>query len=70
MATAPPEKAPKPGLNIYGTAAVNPYKLTIAAEELGYDPPAFDSLVVGGLTAYQYPLQLHILGHGQGRASV
>ncbi|TPX10106.1 uncharacterized protein E0L32_001303 [Thyridium curvatum] len=35
MATAPPEKAPKPGLNIYGTAAVNPYKLTIAAEELG-----------------------------------
>ncbi|GAB1314340.1 hypothetical protein MFIFM68171_04550 [Madurella fahalii] len=35
MATAPPEKTPKPGLNIYGCAAVNPYKLTIAAEELG-----------------------------------
>ncbi|OKL62266.1 hypothetical protein UA08_02805 [Talaromyces atroroseus] len=35
MAAAPPEKSPKPGLNIYGIAAVNPYKLTIAAEELG-----------------------------------
>ncbi|KAI1843820.1 hypothetical protein JX266_010079 [Neoarthrinium moseri] len=35
MATIPPEKAPKPGLNIYGRAAVNPDKLTIAAEELG-----------------------------------
>ncbi|KAF3022572.1 hypothetical protein E8E14_013251 [Neopestalotiopsis sp. 37M] len=34
MAEAPPEKQPKPGLNIYGLAAVNPYKLTIAAEEL------------------------------------
>lgn len=36
MAAIPPEKAPKPGLNIYGCAAVNPVKLTIAAEELGY----------------------------------
>jgi glutathione S-transferase len=35
MATAPPEKSPKPGLNIYGFSSVNPYKLTIAAEELG-----------------------------------
>ncbi|KAI0167627.1 glutathione S-transferase [Pestalotiopsis sp. NC0098] len=35
MAETPPEKAPKPGLNIYGMGAVNPYKLTIAAEELG-----------------------------------
>ncbi|CAG8955745.1 hypothetical protein HYFRA_00011011 [Hymenoscyphus fraxineus] len=35
MATIPTEKAPKPGLNIYGCAAVNPYKLVIAAEELG-----------------------------------
>ncbi|KAI1386133.1 glutathione S-transferase [Hypoxylon trugodes] len=34
MATIPPEKAPKPGLNVYGYASVNPYKLTIAAEEL------------------------------------
>lgn len=39
MATPPPDKAPKPGLNIYGIAAVNPYKLTIAAEELGYVGP-------------------------------
>lgn len=36
MASIPPEKAPKPGLNIYGCPAVNPVKLTIAAEELGY----------------------------------
>jgi len=35
MASPPPEKSPKPGINIYGFAAVNPYKLTIAAEELG-----------------------------------
>ncbi|KAI1377945.1 glutathione S-transferase [Hypoxylon crocopeplum] len=35
MATIPPERSPKPGLNIYGCAAVNPIKLTIAAEELG-----------------------------------
>lgn len=35
MASIPAEKAPKPGLNIYGYAAVNPTKLTIAAEELG-----------------------------------
>ncbi|KAK0630995.1 glutathione S-transferase [Bombardia bombarda] len=35
MASPPPEKVPKPGLNIYGCLAVNPYKLTIAAEELG-----------------------------------
>ena len=35
MATIPAEKAPKPGLNIYGCPAVNPVKLTIAAEELG-----------------------------------
>lgn len=34
MAAIPPEKAPKPGLNIYGCASVNPVKLTIAAEEL------------------------------------
>ncbi|KAK6957336.1 hypothetical protein Daesc_000120 [Daldinia eschscholtzii] len=34
MVTFPPDKAPKPGLNIYGCSAVNPYKLTIAAEEL------------------------------------
>ncbi|KAI1099130.1 glutathione S-transferase [Jackrogersella minutella] len=34
MATFPPEKAPKPGLNVYGYASVNPYKVTIAAEEL------------------------------------
>lgn len=36
MATAPPERAPKKGLNIYGCASVNPVKLVIAAEELGY----------------------------------
>lgn len=36
MSSIPPEKAPKPGLNIYGFPAVNPMKLTIAAEELGY----------------------------------
>jgi hypothetical protein len=35
MAAPPEEKAPKPGLNIYGCQAVNPYKLTIALEELG-----------------------------------
>ncbi|KAI1130748.1 glutathione S-transferase [Nemania abortiva] len=35
MAAIPPEKAPKPGLNIYGCASVNPVKLTIAVEELG-----------------------------------
>ncbi|KAI1350946.1 glutathione S-transferase [Xylaria sp. FL0043] len=34
MAAIPPEKAPKSGLNIYGCQSVNPYKLTIAAEEL------------------------------------
>ncbi|KAI1475557.1 glutathione S-transferase GstA [Daldinia eschscholtzii] len=34
MVAFPPDKAPKPGLNIYGCSAVNPYKLTIAAEEL------------------------------------
>ncbi|KUI55501.1 Disulfide-bond oxidoreductase YfcG [Cytospora mali] len=34
MTTPPPDKAPKPGLNIYGCAAVNPVKLTIAAAEL------------------------------------
>ncbi|KAI1470506.1 glutathione S-transferase GstA [Daldinia caldariorum] len=34
MVTFPPEKAPKPGLNIYGFASVKPYKLAIAAEEL------------------------------------
>ncbi|KUI64412.1 Disulfide-bond oxidoreductase YfcG [Cytospora mali] len=37
MTTPPPDKAPKPGLNIYGCAAVNPVKLTIAAAELEYD---------------------------------
>lgn len=36
MAFAPREKAPKPELNIYGCPSVNPVKLTIAAEELGY----------------------------------
>ncbi|ETS76210.1 hypothetical protein PFICI_11597 [Pestalotiopsis fici W106-1] len=35
MAEAPAEKQPKQGLNIYGIPAVNPYKLTIAAAELG-----------------------------------
>lgn len=35
MAAVPSDKTPKPGLNIYGCAAVNPYKLTIAVEELG-----------------------------------
>lgn len=35
MATVPSEKTPQTGLNIYGCAAVNPYKLTITAEELG-----------------------------------
>ncbi|ETS73700.1 hypothetical protein PFICI_14646 [Pestalotiopsis fici W106-1] len=35
MAEIPPEKAPQPGLNIFGCASVNPFKLTIAAEELG-----------------------------------
>ncbi|KAI0204171.1 glutathione S-transferase [Astrocystis sublimbata] len=34
-AGVPPERVPKPGLNIYRCLAVNPYKLTIAAEELG-----------------------------------
>ncbi|KAI5925844.1 glutathione S-transferase [Camillea tinctor] len=34
MAAIPPEKAPKPGLNIYGYASVNPYKVTVLAEEL------------------------------------
>ncbi|KAI2602126.1 glutathione S-transferase [Hypoxylon sp. NC1633] len=33
MATIPPGKAPKPGLNIYGSVAVN--QLTITVEELG-----------------------------------
>lgn len=36
MSSVPLEKAPKPGLNIYGCPAVNPVKLTIAAEDLGY----------------------------------
>jgi len=36
MATAPPGKSPQPGLNIYGAPAVNPYKLTILCEELGF----------------------------------
>ena len=37
MAPSPPEeKEPKPGLNIYVAPAVNPYKLTILCEELGY----------------------------------
>ncbi|AEO63101.1 uncharacterized protein THITE_2107970 [Thermothielavioides terrestris NRRL 8126] len=36
MAAVPPEgKSPKPGLNIYTCRAVNPYKLSIAVEELG-----------------------------------
>ncbi|KAK7949434.1 glutathione s-transferase protein [Apiospora saccharicola] len=35
MAEYPPEKAPKPGFNIYGAALPNPAKLTIMAEELG-----------------------------------
>lgn len=47
MATIPPEKAPKPGLNIYGCVAVNPIKIVLAAEELGY---------VGALLSYPYAL--------------
>ncbi|KAM7213885.1 Glutathione S-transferase, C-terminal-like protein [Rhypophila decipiens] len=35
MTTPPAEKSPKPGINIYGGAVVNPYKLTILVEELG-----------------------------------
>ncbi|KAK8021790.1 hypothetical protein PG990_006928 [Apiospora arundinis] len=35
MTEVPAEKAAKPGLNIYGCAAVNPSKCTIMAEELG-----------------------------------
>ncbi|KAM7206473.1 Glutathione S-transferase, C-terminal-like protein, partial [Naviculisporaceae sp. PSN 640] len=35
MSTPPPEKIPKQGVNIYGAAVVNPYKLSILAEELG-----------------------------------
>lgn len=31
----PTGKSPKAGLNIYGTSAVNPYKCTVMAEELG-----------------------------------
>lgn len=42
--TIPSEKAPKPGLNIYGLAAVNPVKLTVAAEELGYVAMASESV--------------------------
>jgi len=34
-ASPPPDKEPKPGLNIYVAPAVNPYKLTILCEELG-----------------------------------
>ncbi|KAK7923725.1 hypothetical protein PG985_007796 [Apiospora marii] len=47
MATPPPEKAPKPGLNIYGCAAVNPHKVVILAEELGipYNYVNLDMLV-------------------------
>ncbi|KAL7627697.1 hypothetical protein AAE478_001891 [Parahypoxylon ruwenzoriense] len=43
MATIPPEKAPKPGLNIYGYASVNPYKVIIVAEELSVDMGAGES---------------------------
>lgn len=46
MATIPIEKTPKPGLNIYGFASVNPYKLTIAAEELSI-PYNYISIDVG-----------------------
>ncbi|KAL1869144.1 hypothetical protein Daus18300_005681 [Diaporthe australafricana] len=46
MASIPAERAPKPGLNIYGCAAVNPVKLTIVAEELGI-PYNFINLDVG-----------------------
>ncbi|PVH93920.1 glutathione S-transferase [Periconia macrospinosa] len=35
MASAPEGKAPKLGLNVYGSAVVNPYKISILAEELG-----------------------------------
>ncbi|KAI9691902.1 MAG: hypothetical protein M1822_007975 [Bathelium mastoideum] len=35
MAIIPSDKAPQPGLNIYGCASVNPVKLTIFAAELG-----------------------------------
>lgn len=44
MASIPQEKAPQPGLNIYGCASVNPVKLTIAAEELEY--VVFTSLTI------------------------
>ncbi|KAK8086235.1 glutathione S-transferase [Apiospora phragmitis] len=33
----PTGKGPKAGLNIYGTSAVNPYKCTVMAEELGIE---------------------------------
>ncbi|KAK8131946.1 hypothetical protein PG999_000119 [Apiospora kogelbergensis] len=33
----PTGKSPKAGLNIYGTSAVNPYKCTVMAEELGIE---------------------------------
>ncbi|KAK8043793.1 hypothetical protein PG994_012631 [Apiospora phragmitis] len=35
MANTPPERAPKPGLNIYGFDSPNPAKCRIMAEELG-----------------------------------
>lgn len=35
MSAPPPDKVPKLGVNIYGAALVNPYKLAILAEELG-----------------------------------
>ncbi|KAH8781066.1 glutathione S-transferase [Diaporthe sp. PMI_573] len=52
MSTFPSDKAPKPGLNIYGCASVNPYKMAIAAEELGipYNYIALD-MGAGELTA-------------------
>jgi hypothetical protein len=36
----PADKLPKPGLNIYVSPAVNPYKLTILCEELEYILPS------------------------------
>ncbi|KAK7990063.1 MFS general substrate transporter [Apiospora arundinis] len=51
MTEVPAEKAAKPGLNIYGCAAVNPSKCTIMAEELGL---ANIFLYASGITASPY----------------
>ncbi|KIW06557.1 uncharacterized protein PV09_02987 [Verruconis gallopava] len=46
MATAPSDKQPKPGLNVYVSPAVNPYKLPLLCEELGipYNPIRIDAM--------------------------